>query len=86
MASIWFMTRMKEPIGDGFYFTVAYPGLNGEDLLSELICYGITAITLDTTGSTRTEGLRISVSHTTAKRMDDLAERLRCFAKDHKVE
>lgn len=75
-----------EPIGDGFYFTVAYPGMNGEDLLSELICYGITAITLDTTGSTRTEGLRISVSHTTAKRMDDLAERLRCFAKDHKVE
>src|SRR5690606_11172265 len=38
-----------EPIGDGFYFTVAYPGMNGEDLLSELICYGITAITPDTT-------------------------------------
>ncbi|HBX89304.1 MAG TPA: aminotransferase, partial [Marinilabiliaceae bacterium] len=55
----------EEDLADGFYFTVAFPGMNGEELLSELIRYGISAITLDTTGSSRTDGLRICVSHTT---------------------
>ena len=36
----------QEPIADGFYFTFSYPGLSGEDLLHELIYYGISAISL----------------------------------------
>ncbi len=63
-------------LADGFYFTVSYPGMSGEELLAELLRFGISAITLDTTGSTRTEGLRICVSHTTLDRMDELRERL----------
>ena len=74
----------EENLADGFYFTVAFPGLDGEELLSELIRYGISAITLDTTGSSRTDGLRICVSHTTLGRMDELASRLQLFAVEHK--
>ncbi|MCK5880207.1 MAG: pyridoxal phosphate-dependent aminotransferase, partial [Holophagae bacterium] len=44
----------EEPIGDGFYFTFSYPGMSGGELLQELLCYGISAITLGITGSTRT--------------------------------
>ncbi len=51
-----------EPIADGFYFTVSYPGLTGEELVEELIYYGISAISLSNTGSLRKEGIRACVS------------------------
>jgi aspartate/methionine/tyrosine aminotransferase len=73
-----------QDLADGFYFTIAYPGMTGENLLGELIRYGISAITLDTTGSTRTEGLRICVSHTSLDRMVDVAMRLQLFGSEHK--
>ncbi|MFO8002433.1 MAG: pyridoxal phosphate-dependent aminotransferase [Marinilabilia sp.] len=66
-------------LADGFYFTISYPGLSGEELLEKLIRHGISAITLDTTGSTRSEGLRICVSHTGMDRMDELKKRLESF-------
>ncbi|MCK7520823.1 MAG: hypothetical protein MZV64_25535 [Ignavibacteriales bacterium] len=44
-----------EPIADGFYFTFSYPGYSGEELLNELIYYGISAISLSITGSERLE-------------------------------
>ncbi|MGQ1888860.1 pyridoxal phosphate-dependent aminotransferase [Thermophagus sp. OGC60D27] len=69
-----------QPLADGFYFTIYFPGLTGEELLFELIRYGISAITLATTGSTRTEGLRICVSQTGKERMNDLAIRLKLFS------
>jgi len=71
-------------LADGFYFTIAYPSMDGEELLGELLRYGISAITLDTTGSSRTEGLRICVSHTLIDKMNDLAERLQLFGSEHK--
>ena len=66
-------------LADGFYFTISYPGMSGEELLSELLRYGISAITLDTTGSTRTEGLRICTSQTSKERFNDLSDRLKMF-------
>ena len=51
-----------EPIADGFYFTFSYPGYTGEELLNELIYYGISAISLAITGSERLEGIRACVS------------------------
>lgn len=69
-------------LADGFYFTISYPGMTGEELLSNLLRYGISAITLDTTGSSRKEGLRICVSHTGLDRMDELKKRLEAFAMD----
>jgi len=70
-------------IGDGFYFTVAYNGMNGGELLNELLHYGISAVTLSNTGSERQEGLRACVSLTGEEMMPWLEERLKHFRKDH---
>jgi aspartate/methionine/tyrosine aminotransferase len=75
---------LDELIGDGFYFTISYPGMTGEELLDELLHYGISAITLDTTGSERLEGLRACVSQVPRSLLKDLDIRLKCFREDHK--
>ena len=72
-----------EPIADGFYFTVSYPGFTGEALLEELIYYGISAISLAITGSKRTEGIRACVSLVQREQFPDLEYRLRKFNEDH---
>lgn len=74
---------VDEELADGFYFTICYPGMTGETLLGELLRYGISAITLDTTGSSHTEGLRICVSQTSGDRFPDLEERLKLFKMHH---
>jgi aspartate/methionine/tyrosine aminotransferase len=71
------------PIADGFYFTIAYPGFTGIQLLEELLLYGISAITLDITGSSRTEGLRACVSQIGPELYPKLDERLKLFNRDH---
>ena len=48
---------LDQPIADGFYFTIAYPGMTGSELMKELIYYGVSAISLGTTGSGRFAGL-----------------------------
>ncbi|MGD9558254.1 MAG: aminotransferase class I/II-fold pyridoxal phosphate-dependent enzyme [Mangrovibacterium sp.] len=70
-----------EPVGDGFYFTVHYPGMSGGELLYRLLHYGISAITLKGTGSER-EGLRACVSHVARSQFPDLEERLKQFHAD----
>ncbi|MEE4364647.1 MAG: pyridoxal phosphate-dependent aminotransferase [Desulfotignum sp.] len=72
-----------QPIADGFYFTIAYPGFTGVELVEELLYYGISAISLTTTGSDRHEGLRACVSLTGKERFGELADRLACFQADH---
>ncbi len=72
-----------EPLADGFYFTVSYPGLSGVDLVEELLYYGIGSISLEITGSTRTEGIRACVSQVMPDQFKDLEERLEQFRKDH---
>jgi hypothetical protein len=74
---------LEQPVADGFYFTFAYPGMNGGDLLAELLKYGISAITLDITGSTRVEGLRACTSLTPRSQFPVLEERLKRFHADH---
>ncbi len=77
---------LGEPIADGFYFTVGYPGFaDGADLLGELLHYGVSAITLETTGSCRREGLRACVSMTGNEQFPVLEQRLRRFHEDHPV-
>lgn len=76
---------VDKPIGDGFYFTFYYPGLSGNDLIEELLYYGISAISLKITGSERTEGLRGCVSHILPEQFDTLKFRLECFRKDHQI-
>ncbi len=74
---------MGVPLADGFYFTVGYPGLEGDDLVEALLFYGIGAISLSGTGSDRTEGIRACVSHTTPDRFGVLDRRLARFDEDH---
>jgi aspartate/methionine/tyrosine aminotransferase len=71
------------PVADGFYFTISYPGFSGAALLEELLFYGISAITLDITGSIRTEGLRACVSQISPELFPLLEERLKHFNRDH---
>lgn len=72
-----------EEIADGFYFTLSYPGLSGEELLHELLFYGISAISLSSCNSTRTEGLRACVSLVNRSQFPDLEERAKCFNENH---
>ncbi len=73
-----------DPIADGFYFTFAYPGFSGAELLEKLLYYGISAISLDITGSERHEGIRACVSLVQRSQFKDLEERLKQFHQDHK--
>ncbi|MBK9290460.1 MAG: pyridoxal phosphate-dependent aminotransferase [Bacteroidetes bacterium] len=72
-----------KPIADGFYFTYSYPGFSGVDLLEEMLYYGISAISLDITGSQRTEGIRACTSLIQPSQFPDLEYRLKCFHADH---
>ena len=70
-------------IADGFYFTVAYKGFTGVELLEELLYYGISAISLTTTGSDKHEGIRACVSLTGKDRYAELESRLKAFDEEH---
>lgn len=72
---------MDEPIADGFYFTISYPGMTGGELMKELIYYGISAISLSTTGSNQ-EGLRACTSFIKDYQYNILNERLALFAQN----
>jgi len=72
-----------EPLADGFYFTISYLGLEGDELIEELIYYGISAISLKITGSERSEGIRACVSQTSKNQFDDLEFRLKKFNEHH---
>ncbi len=74
---------VDEPLADGFYFTVSYPGLKGVELVEELLYYGIGAISLEITGSTRKEGIRACVSQVMPDQFKDLEDRLKRFRDDH---
>jgi len=78
-------TDVDEPIADGFYFTFAYPGFTGEELLNELIYYGISAISLAITGSERVEGVRACVSLIQREQFSDLEFRLKTFNEHHPI-
>jgi aspartate/methionine/tyrosine aminotransferase len=77
---------LDEPVADGFYFTISYPGMTSDQLLEELLFYGISAISLEITGSKRNEGLRACVSHVPREQFGDLKNRLQWFRKDHPFE
>ncbi|HPD95953.1 MAG: pyridoxal phosphate-dependent aminotransferase [Bacteroidales bacterium] len=74
-----------KPLADGFYFTISYPGLSGEELIEELLYYGISAISLAITGSEHVEGLRACVSQVLRNQFDDLEYRLKQFNEHHPI-
>jgi aspartate/methionine/tyrosine aminotransferase len=72
---------LGEEIADGFYFTIRYPGMSGDELMAALIPYGVSAISLSTTGSNQ-EGLRACTSFIKDNQYDLLDERLAVFQRD----
>lgn len=71
------------PISDGFFFTAGYKDMTSEELQIELMRYGVSSISLPSTGSEQ-NGVRVCVSMIS----DDesfarLNERLKAFNNDH---
>lgn len=70
-------------ISDGFFFTMGRKGFTGDELLAELLRYGISAITLKSAGS-RQEGIRVCTSKISEKEYAVLDERLKIFDANNK--
>lgn len=70
------------PVGDGFFFTLGYGDMTGEQLLVELMYYGVSSISLSTTGSNQ-KGVRACTSRMRDELYPILQERMRMFHEDH---
>lgn len=75
---------ITRPVGDGFFFTVGYEGLSGDELVVELMHYGVSCISLSTTGSLQ-QGVRGCSSRMREELYPLLEERMAEFEKDHPV-
>lgn len=73
---------IDRPIGDGFFFTIGYPGMSSGELMRELLHYGISSISLATTGS-KQDGIRACTSRFDNRAAELLEERLKAFKNDH---
>lgn len=73
---------LGDPIADGFYFTIGYPGMKSGELAKELMYYGVSAISLITTGSCQ-EGLRACTSFIKKHQYEILDKRMAVFAENH---
>jgi aspartate/methionine/tyrosine aminotransferase len=83
--AITYERDLDEPIADGFYFTVSFPGMTATELIGKLLQYGISAITLNTTGSDRNDSLRACVSQVPRSLFGELELRLKQFKADNPV-
>ena len=72
----------EQPVADGFYFTIGYPGMTSGQLAHELMYYGVSAISLITTGSHQ-EGLRVCTSFIEEHQYAQLEERMAVFAQNN---
>ena len=71
-----------EPVGDGFFFTIGYGQMTGGELLTELLYYGVSSISLSTTGSEQ-QGVRACTSRMRPELYSVMEERMRAFHEDH---
>ena len=75
---------VTQQVGDGFFFTLGYPGMTGGELLLELMYYGVSSISLSTTGSEQ-QGVRACTSRMREALYPVLEERMKAFRKDHNI-
>ena len=73
---------LDEPVADGFYFTIGYPGMTSGQLAHELMYYGVSAICLITCGSEQ-EGLRVCTSFIEDHQYQQLEERMAVFEENN---
>ena len=71
-------------VGDGFFFTIGYGDMSGGELLTELLYYGVSSISLSTTGSLQ-QGVRACTSRMRDELYEVLQERMKAFAEDHPI-
>lgn len=69
-------------VGDGFFFTIGYGEMSGGELLVELLYYGVSSISLSTTGSEQ-RGVRACTSRMREELYDVMQERMMAFKEDH---
>jgi len=74
----------KRELADGFYFTIAYPGLTSGELMTKFLYFGISAISLAITGSENPNGLRACVSFVRLDQIPELDLRLARFVNEMK--
>jgi len=82
--SISYESDAAGKIGDGFFFTLCYPGMDSATLVEELLAYGVSTVSLEKMGSRR-QGVRICSSRILPEQFDLLSERMAAFAADHPV-
>lgn len=71
------------PISDGFFFTAGYKDMTSGELQQELIRYGVSSISLPSTGSEQ-NGIRVCASMITDDNdFEILAQRLKAFNDEH---
>ena len=73
---------VTQRVGDGFFFTIGYGDMSGGDLLKELLYYGVSSISLSTTGSDQ-QGVRACTSRMRDDLYDVRAERMKASNEDH---
>ncbi|MCQ2335852.1 MAG: pyridoxal phosphate-dependent aminotransferase [Paludibacteraceae bacterium] len=74
---------MDTKVADGFYFTIGYKSMTSGELIKELMYYGVSAISLSTTGSNQ-EGLRACTSFIEDHQYEELDKRLAIFEENNK--
>ena len=73
---------VTQKVGDGFFFTIGYGNMTGGELLRELLYYGVSSISLSTTGSQQ-QGVRACTSRMRNELYNVLEERMKAFREDH---
>ena len=73
---------VTQEVGDGFFFTIGYGNMSGGELLKELLYYGVSSISLSTTGSEQ-QGVRACTSRMRDDLYDVMSERMKAFKEDH---
>lgn len=73
---------VTQPVGDGFFFTIGYGQMSSGELLKELLYYGVSSISLGTTGSEQ-NGIRACTSRMREELYPVMEERMKAFHADH---
>lgn len=81
---IVYSADVSQPVGDGFFFTLGYGNMTGDELLRNLVYYGVSSINLSTTGSLQ-QGVRACVSRMSEALYPVLEKRMQMFHKDFPI-
>lgn len=80
--NIVYENDVTQKVGDGFFFTIGYGNMKSGELLRELLYYGVSSISLSTTGSNE-EGVRACTSRMRDDLYEVMEKRMRDFHDDH---